>query len=270
MDEKKYRSSRFYEKYGDTYYSDCIEKKVLFVDEAKTGKVKGLPRITKMSYEDIYRKNIKVIHDFFELYLNDMDDSDRDEEQAYQMIRSFYIDPDGAKVKEAGGITCTADGLISVKRLYFHEGLTERFIKGYKIYRKIPVFYFPKEKNGINMTRASVFGDRIDHSLYDLKRYFDAASEEERDSCRLISAYRLPLTGKWLEEMSSFEGMVDWFGVKGIFTDENYEVIDLEKNDGSVIRGYLPWYGWEWSEAYYEALKGKIEAFYNLPPDQEE
>ena len=29
--------------------------------------------------------------------------------------------------------------------------------------------------------------------------------------------------------MNTFENIVDWLGIKGIFVDENYEVYDLEK-----------------------------------------
>lgn len=47
--------------------------------------------------------------------------------------------------------------------------------------------------NGINMSRASVFGDKIDYTLFDLKRKFAG------NICRLDEAYNLPKTNAWLK-----------------------------------------------------------------------
>ncbi|MBR2916644.1 MAG: hypothetical protein IKC07_03475, partial [Clostridia bacterium] len=167
-----------------------------------------------------------------------------------------YIDPDGYSVRVRNKVACTADGLISIKRMYKKYKATSELVKEYKEYRKTPILYFPSEYNGINSTRARVFGDRPDHTLYDLKMYFEGSKD-----CRLGSAYKLPLTAKWLGSFKEFSELTEWLGIKGIFTDENNEVFDPEYNDGTIIKGYAEKYDWKWSDAYYENLKEKIKKY---------
>lgn len=167
-----------------------------------------------------------------------------------------YIDPDGYSVRVRNKIPCTADGLISIKRMYKKYKATPDLVKEYKEYRKTPILHFPSEYNGINSTRARVFGDRPDHTLYDLKMYFEGSKD-----CRLGSAYKLLLTSEWLRSFKNFSELTEWLGIKGIFTDENNEVFDLEYNDGTIIKGYAEKYDWKWSDAYYENLKEKIKEY---------
>lgn len=167
-----------------------------------------------------------------------------------------YIDPDGYSVRVRNKVACTADGLISIKRMYKKYKATSELVKEYKEYRKTPILYFPSEYNGINSTRARVFGDRPDHTLYDLKMYFEGSKD-----CRLGSAYKLLLTSEWLGSFKDFSELTEWLGIKGIFTDENNEVFDLEYNDGTIIKGYAEKYDWKWSDAYYENLKKKIKEY---------
>ena len=212
-----------------------------------------------MSYEEIYIENIRVMREFLELYWNKS--AQKDPQKAFQMLYSIYRDPDCAEVKTIHGIECTADGLISLRRLYHHEGLSDQLVQNYEAYRKGPIVFFPREKNGINTVRNTVFGDRIDFTLFDIKRYLESTSEADKNLCRLASAYRRPITKRWLKEMGSFRSIVDWLGIKGIFTNENYEVFDIEKGNGSVIREYLDEYHWMWSDNYYNSLKEKIKQF---------
>lgn len=47
--------------------------------------------------------------------------------------------------------------------------------------------------------------------------------------------------------------------VKNIFVDENYDVFDLEKDDGTVISEYKDGcYSRNWSDDYYANIKAKI------------
>lgn len=110
------------------------------------------------------------------------------------------------------------------------------------------------------MSRASVFGDKIDHTLFDLKRKFEGLD------CKLSSAYGLPKTSKWISEVGTFENLVDIYGIKGIFVNDDYEVFDLEKTDDGIITGYCDEYRWEWTNSYYDNLKGKIEIFMKKQP----
>ena len=168
-----------------------------------------------MSYEDVHRLSTDVLRDLFNKFAKEVDFNDK--ELFWKMIYSFYIDPDSNGLKELNGIQCTADGLFSIRRIYRKNGIDIQTVEEYAVYRKIPIFFFPQEKNGINSRRNFVFGDRIDHTLYDIKLYLDAKTEEERNQCKLISTYKLPKTKIWLEELGSFKNLVDWYGIEGIF-----------------------------------------------------
>lgn len=252
-----YKSSAFYIKRKDTYFSDIILRDVLKCN-VTLHRYYGL---NKMSYEEVHKLCTDVLRDLFEGFAKEVNFQDK--EMFWNMIYAFYIDPDSNGIRELDGIKCTADGLFSIRRIYRVNGIDIKTVDEYEVYRKVPVFFFPQEKNGINMTRASVFGDKIDHTLYDLKMYFEAKSEEDRNNCRLISAYRLLNTKAWLDSLGSFEKLVDWFGIKGIFVNESYEVFDIEKGQSEVISGYLDEYNWAWSNNYYNNLKGYVEQFMN-------
>ena len=180
-------------------------------------------------YNDIYERNIQKAKKLLKEY--------SDEETAWKKFyKEFYRDPDGYRIKEKNGVTCTADALLSAWRIYNHEGFNEQFIEAYEQYRKEPIFFFPREQGGINQSRAAVFGDRIDHFLFDLKRY--CSGEESK----LESAYQKENTKKWLETFNQanhrpdFGELVKWFRIDGIFVNENLEVFDLEKRMGVSLR----------------------------------
>lgn len=250
-----FKSSSFYLKYKDTYFSDIILRKALKCNTS-LHRYYGL---NKMSYEEVHKLCSDILRDLIAGFAKEV--NFRDEKLFLNMIFAFYIDPDSHSVREVNGIKCTADALLSIRRIYSKYGIDMRTVAEYELYRKKPIFFFPRETNGINMTRASVFGDKIDHTLYDIKMYLDADSKEQRNKCRLISAFHLPKTKAWLEEIGSFENLVDWYGIKGIFTNDDYNIYDIEKGQGKVISEYLSGYTWEWSDEYYNNLKTYIDQF---------
>ncbi len=255
----KYLNSDFYKNYKNTYHSDKILKKT-FDCELKF--VHRICDFGKKKYSDIYDMNIHIITDFINLYYKEM--LNKDSDLAWKMIYSFYLDPDLAVSKNYCNILCSADALLSIKRIYSHNGLTTSFISDYETYRRVPIIYFPKELNGINMTRSSVFGDRIDYTLFDLKMYFVSKTNVNCQKCRLTSAFELPKTSSWLDQMGSFENLIDWLNIKGIFTNEHYDVYDIEKGDYSIIREYLPKFSWSWSDDYYINIKQMIDKYLKL------
>lgn len=244
-----YKESPFYEKHKDSYVSDKILKEVFGVD-LRLHRLYGLK-----TYSQVHQFNVDAMNDLLNLLsicsgLNDKD-------LLWSMIYAFYLDPDGYTIKSIGGVPCSADGLLSIKRIYSKYGMSEETIREYEHYRRTPIFFFPQEKNGINMSRASVFGDKIDYTLFDLKRRF--AKEE----CKMSNAYNLPKTSKWISEVGTFKNLVNIYGIKGIFVNDNYEVYDLEKGDESIITEYSDEYSWDWSNSYYDNLKKKIDEFMN-------
>lgn len=250
-----FKSSSFYMKYMDTYFADIILRKALNCDIS----IHRYYGISKMSYGEVHKLSTDILRDLIEKFAKEVNFENK--ELFWKMIIACYLDPDSNGVREINGIKCTADGLFSIRRIYRKYGINSKTVEEYEIYRKIPIFYFPQEKNGINMTRASVFGDKIDYTLYDLKRYLSAKTKEERNKCKLIKAYNLPKTKAWIEALGSFENLVEWYGIKGIFVDKNYNVFDLEKGQNKIISGYLEEYNWAWSDEYYNKLKTCVELF---------
>ncbi|MDD6489947.1 MAG: hypothetical protein PUG48_09065 [Clostridia bacterium] len=245
---KEYKSSDFYKKYQNQYFSDSILKEVFGVELTKH-------RFYTKNYDFVYNKNVEVMSDFINGYAEKA--KCVDDHIKWLMLYSIYLDPDNSSIVSHGGIECTADGLLSLTRMYNKFGVSLALVEEYRKYRKTPIIHFPRESGGINMSRSSVFGDRIDHTLYDLKRLCDG-----KNDCKLKSAYSLPKTSQWLQSFDyDFSQIVEWLGIYGIFVNENYEVFDLEKDDGSTIHEYCKQYNWAWSEQYYEHLKAKIEEY---------
>lgn len=246
---EEFKKGVFYTKYKDTYFADSILKDIF-------GEKITKHRFYGKNYEDVYNKNLEVISEFIK-YIKKANIFD--EETKKNMLKSIYIDPDMYSEKEQNGVICTADGLISLNRMYSKYGITDDLLSEYQQCRKTPIFHFPSERNGINMLRATVFGDRIDHTLFDLKRYCENAND-----CKLKSAYELPKTKKWLDGFDKdFPKIVKAFNIDGIFVDKDNSVFDLEKNDGTHIDNYNELYSRQWSNTYYDSLKGKIIEFEN-------
>lgn len=253
----EYKNSEFHKKYKDEdkYYDKKILKEVFNCMDIKKSQKRGLN-----TYEKIYIENIKVMKDLLTLYYDNC--KNKDNYLMWLIISSIYIDPDDKAIKRIGGVKCSADGLISKKRLFDIYGFSLKMINEYEQYRKVPIFFFPREKNDINQTRSKMFGDRIDYTLYDIKMYY-----ENPKKCKMKFTYSLPETKKWLNNMKNFEKIIDDYGVKGIFTNEDYEVFDLEKGN-EVISDYKSEYPYNWSNTYYNNLKEKIDAFMSKKSNQ--
>lgn len=218
---------------------------------------------TYFQYHTAYLKAVYVLSELYNQHK--MDDEVVLRNLLFSEYRQRGLDPDGKAQRYEFDIKCTADGLHSIWRICNLEKNVEDIVSTYERYRRIPIFFFPSDIGGINTSRAKTFGDRIDHTLFDLKMYYS----EERDKCRLLSAYNRPKTKAWLKGMKSFENIVDWWGVKGIFTDENYNVYDLEFEEKHIISGLrgVAEYQAQWSIDYYNNLKKRIDLYMNITID---
>ena len=209
-------------------------------------------------YTRAYERAVRELQNWYGEYADSMD-----EKALRDMLCESYkkkrLDPDGKFIRVMYGVDCTADALISIWRICQMEMNRKDIVPVYEHYRKKPMFYFPCEQGGINQTRSTVFGDRIDCTLFDLKIYF---SEHSTEKCRLKRALDRPITQKWLQGIQTFENLIDAYDVRGIFTDDKYNVIDLET--GRLLLNYpdpevklL-----DWSENYYGNVKAKIDEWY--------
>ena len=247
---ENFLTSKFYQKHINEYFVDKIIKNV-YGKEIKIHKLYGIN-----SYSDIHRCNTEILKDLNDLFIKPKNITDNN--FIWKLIHSVYIDPDPYSTKDHNGIICTADGLISIKRIFTLYGLSNESISEYDRYRNTPIFYFPKERNGVNMTRATTFGDKIDYTLFDIKNYYSNSAE----ICKMYNAFNLPKTKRWLDDIASFENFVSMYGIYGIFVNENLDIYDLESNDKSIITDYNEIYKWKWSSNYYNNLKRKIDEYY--------
>ena len=213
-----------------------------------------------LNYLDVYKYDIKLYQFITKKY--------GESEKAWKLFFASYIDPDGYSgegIRYVNDVKCTSDALLSIRRIHAKEGFGKEFIDTFSNYREVPLFYFPCEDGGINQCRAKYLEDRIDHTLLDLKNY--CAGEK---NCILDEAYKKPKTKAWLESFQKdFKKIADSMNIVGVFINENYEVIDIEKTDGSVLntlkgtyinprcKTYLN----AWSSDYYKNLKVKIASF---------
>ena len=173
-------------------------------------------------------------------------------------FREHRLDPDGRAIRMLNKIRCSADALISVFRACKMEKHPKDIISTFQYYTHTPIFYFPMEMGGINQTRASVYGDRIDFTLYDLK----TAIENDIKECRLLSAYEKTYTSEWLNNFPDFDSLLDWYGIKGIFTDDNGNVINIETDlPINTMPPSVP-FSLGWSHIFYDNLKKRIDQWY--------
>ncbi len=201
------------------------------------------------NYDQAFERAVCEIQRLIEIHRGD-------KEYCKTMLYRDYkkSDPDAKAVCCHGGIRCTSDGLLSLKRICEMEE-PEDILQTYKTYRKKPIFFFPAELGGINIARNSVFGDKIDLTLLDIRQYYAGGAFE----CKLQKTYQRPKTAAWLKSFESFENLIDWYGIKGIFTDQKYNVYDIE----SLALEPSTHSSKEWSRDYYENLKKLIEQWNN-------
>ena len=213
-----------------------------------------------MRYSDIYSYDIELYGFIKQKYGTG--------EDAWKLFYESYIDPDcypseqGKKI--INNIKCSFDSLLSISRIHYYEGFGESFIETFKTYRKNPVFSFPSEKGGINTSRALYLEDRIDHTLLDIKNYC------EGEKSVLYKAYTKKKTSEWIAYFNSdFEKIVNWLGINGVFVNDKYEVLDLEKEEDIPLKALNQEYSkirdknyigaWGDASAYYKNVKNKLD-----------
>lgn len=242
---REFINSDYYRKYKDSSFIDFILRDV-FGEEIK------VRSLVLGGFKEIVERNAKLCEDLYSLYYCNA--KVKDPALFRRILISICIDPDPRATRVRAGVVCTADAMIGMKRIFWYMGPNAEFGKEYRACRITPVFFFPREVGGINTSRAAIFGDRIDYTLFDLKNYFDLKP------CWMGKTYSRQKTKQWLSSFSGFCEMVDWYGIRGILTNEDYEVYDLEFSDGRVISEYPSEFHQKWTKEYYINLRKKIDA----------
>ena len=213
-----------------------------------------------------------------------------------------YCDPDRYAIRNIAGYDCLSDGLHSLFRIacdnFNHPPYesTNDVIDVYERYRKVPIFYFPPQKDGrhfgINVGRSLregqkidpdinfTYHDRIDLFLFDLKMWFKYYFEEkdEYKACEICKMHKYYLdevaeTKDWLVGLQAeaiekgYENgfkylMGKVYNVKGIFVDDKYDVFNIGTGDLITESNWDNVKDDDWNKAFYENLKDKINLWY--------
>ena len=175
--------------------------------------------------------NPKLIDKIFKGIYEDPDLKDRD---LYKMLgekynllnRSNYL----VDIVDNKKIKMGADFIIGIEEI---KNNTNNIFECMKIYKKLRtnlMFYFiwPRHKlPTINTLRYSVYRDRFDLFLFDIKQYFNGIDTP------LNAAYENGTTKIWLSKFNNdFQKFIDGLHLK-IFVNDNYEVKNI--TDNSII-----------------------------------
>jgi len=158
---------------------------------------KNNPGLLYLNYDEKRDNNpyfnalVRALNEMISFFHKNIDNYTTENLKAY--YRERHLDPDNYAIRFSSDIKCMCDGLISLNRICLFEKDFNDIIKTYALYRRYPIFFFPSENGGINTSRSSIFGDRIDHTLYDLKIYYSDGPTK----CKLKNAFEKNKTNKW-------------------------------------------------------------------------
>lgn len=141
--------------------------------------------------------------------------------------KCYLIDKVGNK-----DIHLSADIICGYKQLLkFLNGNYEALIEKYESIRSNVNLHFIWPKHAvptINTLRFSIYRDRIDFLLFDLKQYFSGCDTP------MSKVYSSNETRNWLKQFSNFSNFIDKMKLEK-FVNEDYEVYDISKKNTSII-----------------------------------
>lgn len=185
-----------------------------------------------------YEKNAELIKD---LYNSCFGEKYKKQPFFKYMIDAMYSDPDkfdeelrtkAKTLTSRFGIEFGADGICGWKLLFdLYDGNdSDNWVEVYKKIRKssIGTVFWPCKKNGgntINVERSIEFGDRIDLTLYDIKRYIKEIKTrmkfENKDTRDFLDRYK---------KEDGFREFVNDFNLTMFVTDDD-RIYDLVEED---------------------------------------
>lgn len=110
-------------------------------------------------------------------------------------------------------------------------------------------------KKSINMARSYCFKERIDYTLFGIKKWYEGSEKS-------VEVFRNVLNGNenWLKQFKGFQGFIDFFMLNAFVSDE-YDVYDLSsyrKEEYNIVISDFPIVKFTTKEEYPDNL---IEAY---------
>ena len=201
----------------------------------------NIKRCKSFYKSDFYNQLLKCNSEFIEVIFTELClDADACDIELYQELaekfglvpkKYYLIDYVGKEeILLSADVICGRKQLAKIRNYNF-----DFWIKDYENIRSNIDYHFiwPKHKlPTINTYRYQIYKDRIDCLLYDLKQFYRG------EETPMLKAYQNDKTAIWLKKFLSFEDFIVKMKFNK-FVNENFEVLDLSKNDGSIIRKYI-------------------------------
>lgn len=210
----------------------------------------------------LYKNNVDTLKKFYDICYDNIQKNIFEDEEDYRMVKvieALVLDIDKhdevLQTKISQNILKSAreidvclddfqiglDGICGWKQLYkFYNGKQE-WIEAYRILRGS--FYgnwiWPNKRdkaNTINQIRSSKFGDRIDHTIFDIKMYYkykDTGVQMFEKNCKMYCAFENKETKEFFDRIGSFQKFVSVYKLLDLFV-ENEEVYDLSKEKSFI------------------------------------
>ena len=188
-------------------------------------------------YKELIHKHPGFVHKVIDaLY----EDGDLFDESLYKALSYKYGLPI-VKSKGMYGLNQLADGekiilgadiICGYKSLMKYYPDFNQWLKAYSLVRSKTDLHFlwPRHKlPTINTLRFTIYKDRIDYTLFDLKNYFAG------ESTLMMPAYNNLLTKKWLSQFhNDFALFIDSMKLN-MFVDKEYNVLNIASQYSKII-----------------------------------
>lgn len=201
----------------------------------------NIVRCNEFYNSDFYKFFKENDSDFLEIIFTELclDADECDEELYIKLGEKYNLERKGKKLidyVDNEKIILSADVICGRKQLIkINDEMYPKWIKDYETIRsKLDLhFIWPRHKlPTINTYRYAIYKDRIDCLLYDLKMHFNGEKPP------MDKAYSNGSTKIWLRKFKDFPDFINKMKIND-YVDKNYNVLDIEKNDGSIIIKYI-------------------------------
>ncbi|MGT2846028.1 DUF6994 family protein [Streptococcus massiliensis] len=193
----------------------------------------NIERFNKFYYSDFYKILEETEPDYIPaIFARLSEDPDACDPELYQELGEKFGLKANKYCLNDNGIRLAADSICARKPIYqFHKGEYEKWVRDYGKLRGNLDFHlvWPKHKlPTINTYRYTIYRDRIDCLLYDLKMFFQG------EKTPMNKAYVNGTTKEWLARFENFPDFVNKMQLNR-FVDDHYNVYDISKGQGKEI-----------------------------------
>lgn len=214
---------------------------------SKDIKIKGyrgnIKRLTLFYKSNFYKELLTEYPDFISKVTDGLyEDGDLCDESLYRALSYEYGLPIVKKrgvyglgqIVNGQEIILGADAICGYKSLKKCYPDFDKWIEAYSLIRSDLRLHFLWPRHSlptINTLRYSIYKDRIDYTLFDLKNYFMGKKTD------LKPAYSQPLTNKWLQQFQGdFSSFIDKMKLN-VFVDNEYNILDVESKFSKIVEG---------------------------------